>query len=278
MDRVAVFAITVALSVLASLLIPSHSGWRGHLLNAIRSATFGTILVTLFYLLLTVQTVDRHLAYQEFSNPYARARRQMAEVSSRAPLVDARRRKLASIEKDLELLSKGTVTLTSGAEVVAEWLEGIRSAKKEILATNIVRPGVWEKNAEMRGPGREVQKAAIQSDSPVTIRRIWLYSAVDEPSHQSLLAVSLDQKSFGVQVRYLTTEELFAAPFVTPYLQQLDSVDIVIYDGATILVTSTDPADFSILNGYVTTDSECIQAGRDLFDRLWSIAKPHFYR
>jgi len=278
MSEEVAYAVSVVLGILVSLLWRPTPGWRGYLWSAVASTAVSTALTTLFFLMITMNRVNTHLEQEASANVYSAAKRQLAEVSDRAPLIDARRRKLKALDDELDALTKGKVLLATSGDVVAEWLDALRSSRYEVLATNIVRPGIWLKNAELRGPGREVQQRALTAPSPVTIKRIWLYSTSDEASHEALLAVSLDQRAIGINIRYLSIEELNVQPFAQAYLQRLGSADIVLFDGGSILVTTTDPSDHSILNGYVTTDAEIVHTGQEFFERLWSIARDSFYR
>ncbi len=275
-QQIVVYFVAFVISILASFLVPSKTGVRGHFVNALLSAAAGTALVTLFYLFMTMLNVQNHLQYQITQTPYAAVKRQLSESSERSPLIDARRRKLSSIEKDIEALAIGRISFKATDELIAEWLEGIRSTKQELLATNIVRATVWNQNAEMRGPAKEAQRDLIEKHS-ITIKRIWIYSKSDEASQKDLLSVSLEQKNFGVQTKYLTLEDLYSQQFSQKYLQTLGSLDVVLFDGASILVTLTNPSDYTITGGYMTAEPESLQAGRELFSRLWSISKDNFY-
>ena len=273
---VVVYFVAFVFSVLASFLVPSKTGMRGHLVNALLSAAAGSALVTLFYVFTTMLDVQDHLKYQVSQTPYAAVKRQLSESSDRSPLIEARRRKLSGIEKDIEELAGGRISFRSTDELIAEWLEGIRSTKQELLATNIVRATVWNQNAEMKGPAKEAQRELIEKHS-ITIKRIWIYSKDDEASRNDLLSVSLEQKNFGIKTKYLTLEDLYNQQFSQKYLQTLGSLDVVLFDGASLLVTLTNPRDYTITGGYMTAEPESLQAGRELFQRLWSISKDSFY-
>lgn len=271
-NQLPVFVISLIISVVAGLLsFPSYKGIVGTLTKLLGSALFGLILGALVNNVVLLKQVQGHLSYQISENPYSNVVRVLDESSENSPLLERRRKKLKQISNDLEALEQGRVNLLSESQVIEAWLEGIRAARKEIRATNIVSPGTWLKNAEMAGPGDDTQRTAI-GEREVSIRRIWIYDRTDQSAIDQIRAISERQLSYGISTRYITLDNALNQTFVTDYRTAIESIDVVIYDSNYVLATITAPTDRTIIGGYISINGETVSDAVQFYDRLWSIS------
>lgn len=155
-------------------------------------------------------------------------------------------------------------------EVIPCWEYLIENSNKSVYATNVVSLEEWEKFSP--SAGQKAHKIAL--DNNVNIRRIFIYNGVDSIGKEKLKLVAIEQSKWDtkLKVRLLNGKWFEESPFVSGYLRDLGTQDIVIYDNESVLLTNTDD-NGRIISSTLTTNEHRLRTAMRLYEKLWEAAE-----
>ena len=172
--------------------------------------------------------------------------------------------RLVALEQALDEISDKEILLSRN-EILNIWEELIRSAKSEVLATNLVSQDDW-KNVSRDNAGLNVQKSAIENGANIT--RINIYDD-SLPSHKEgldrlkELQQSIDIKVHSISFQYIDKNETY-----DHMKQRLGSLDVVIVDKQILLLTTVNPRTYKMEYAKLTYNPQKIAMATELFNKL----------
>jgi hypothetical protein len=179
------------------------------------------------------------------------------------------------VERELDDLDDRLVQIGNGElrlkreEIIPRWETLIRASKKHIDATNIVTQKDWVEFS--RNSGIEVHEEAIKKH--VGIRRIMIYDEKDSDHETGLQRLCEPQTKLGIELRKIPVQWIFKSSFLSELLRDLGTVDVVIYDSNTVLLTTVDDQK-RMLSAKVNTNPHLARKAEEFFDKLWISSQP----
>ena len=152
-------------------------------------------------------------------------------------------------------------------EVIPCWEFLIENSNKHVYATNVVSLDDWKTFSP--SSGEDAHKKALGNN--IEIRRIFIYSGDDEVAKEVLRQFAQTQMKWGnsIKVKLLSRKWFEESPYVSAYLRDLGTQDIVIYDNECVLLTNTDDKR-KIISSTLTNNAHRLKTAITLFERLWN--------
>ncbi len=168
-------------------------------------------------------------------------------------------------------IEQGELNL-SREEVIPKWESLIgKHTKREIKATNIVSINDWKQFSP--NEGSEVHQDALKRN--VKIKRLFIYDGNDSINTVGTQRLAKYQNGIGIEVRMIDKNWIDKSSYVSGYLRELGTIDIVIFDSECALLTNVDyqNGSYKIIKGTVTNNPLKIKTASDIFDKLWKEGK-----
>lgn len=172
-----------------------------------------------------------------------------------------------SVNEKLRQL-KGQEIVLRREEVIPKWEKLILNSKRQVEATNVVSLDDWNKFSPTAG--EDVHRRALANH--VEIRRIFIYSGSDPQAKKQLIEVGNRQSKWGVRVKLLSSTWIAESPFVSEFLRDVGTQDIVIFDEECVLLTSVD-GNSQIVRSILTASPHSLQKAENFYEKLWAEAE-----
>lgn len=155
-------------------------------------------------------------------------------------------------------------------DVIPSWEFLIENSVNQIYATNVVSINEWEKFSP--SAGRKAHEKAFNKG--VKVRRIFIYNGSDSIGKKKLYNIAKEQAGWSknISVGLLNGRWFEESPFVSGYLRDLGTQDIVIYDNECVLLTNTDN-NGRIISAVLTTNKHTLDVATRLYNKLWEAAE-----
>lgn len=270
---ISLIALIFGLGLTAWLFSSTDSTWA----KRIGISTLGTILGFLL-----ARTTETWLEAQKSYEASARALEQVESMQSSISklntylggitkareLIDSPFRAL--VQRELEDLDDRLLQITRGdlrlkrEEIIPRWEFLIRASKKTIDATNIVSEKDWVEFSP--NSGIEVHEYAIKNN--VRIRRIMIYDETDVDHVTGIKRLSKPQAKIGIDLRMISIQWIQQSSFLSELMRDIGTVDVVIYDSHTVLLTTVD-GQKRMLSSKFGTDPHLIKKAVEFYEKLW---------
>lgn len=212
------------------------------------------------------ELLDKYVTVHNSSIEYLSALENLYKLEKQSPLRFVLQEELQTIKDKLKQIELCKLKLRR-EEVIPKWESLIENSNKEILATNIVSLDEWKKFSPTEG--EEKHRKALSKG--VTIKRIFIYNGNNDKSYQNLVEKAKAQTNWGVKVRLLNGEWINESPFVSDLLRDIETLDVVIYDNESVLLTNAPNG--NIVSATLTNNSQQLKKANLFFEKLWNESK-----
>lgn len=212
------------------------------------------------------ELLDKYVTVHNSSIEYLSALENLYKLEKESPLRFVLQEELLAIKYKLKQIELSELKLRR-EEVIPKWENLIENSSKEILATNIVSLDEWKKFSPTEG--KEKHSKALKKG--VKIKRIFIYNGNNDLNYQNLIEQAKAQESWGVEVRLLNGEWINESPFVSNLLRDIETLDVVIYDNESVLLTNAPNG--KIVSATLTNNSEKLKKANLFFEKLWNESK-----
>ncbi len=180
----------------------------------------------------------------------------------------------------LKEIEKGELRLNR-EEVVPVWEALIsKFSSKEVIATNVVSSGDWQKFSPNQG--LEAHEEYL-SKSGTEFKRLFIYDSKDANSLEGTKKLADQQLSLAqslkatdrFQIKMMDKNSIDNNTYGASMYSTFGTLDIVVFDRQCLLETVTQFKNgaYEIVNGVVTNDKVKIALAQEMFVKLWNKAE-----
>jgi tetratricopeptide (TPR) repeat protein len=213
------------------------------------------------------ELLNNYVTVHNSSIEYLSAIESLNKLEKQSPLRFVLQEELQFIKEKLKQIEQYELMLRR-EEVIPKWESLIENSNNEILATNIVSLDDWKKFSPTEG--EEKHRKALAKK--VGIKRIFIFNGGNDKGYKNLLEKAKEQAKWGVDVRLLNGEWISESPFVSDLLRDIETMDIVIYDKESVLLTNVDRDD-KIISATLTNNQLKLKKAQLFFEKLWNESK-----
>lgn len=150
-------------------------------------------------------------------------------------------------------------------EVIPCWELLIEKSNEQVFATNIISMDDWKNFSPTSG--KDVHQRAMKKG--IGVRRILIYDGRDENDKLLLEHKAKEQLEWGENMEIgMIERSWFETSFASNTMRELGTLDIVIYDAETVLLTSYDDNQM-IVSATLTHNERRVKTALGLYDKLW---------
>lgn len=213
------------------------------------------------------ELLNNYVTVHNSSIEYLSAIESLNKLEKQSPLKFVLQEELQFIKEKLKQIEQYELKLRR-EEVIPKWESLIENSNSEILATNIVSLDDWKKFSPTEG--EEKHRKALAKK--VVIKRIFIFNGGNDKGYKNLVEKAKEQAKWGVDVRLLNGEWISESPFVSDLLRDIETMDIVIYDKESVLLTNVDRDD-KIISATLTNNQLKLKKAQLFFEKLWNESK-----
>ena len=262
---VALVALVLGMGLSALLTTEKTEKWAKRFGITLLSIGLGFVLAKTTETWLIVRSVPAQEKKLDSLHVYMQGLESVRNLPN-TPFRDLASQELTDLDARLKQIASGRLQLRR-EEIIRRWEMLIRASSAFVDATNLVSAEDWGQFSP--NDGIEVHKDAVLRG--IRVRRIFIYDERDEGHVKGLLKLAKPQMEIGVEVRKISLQWVRGSSFLSEYIGELGTEDIVLFDDEALLMTDIN-SDKKMTSAMVTIDRHKIRNAREFYDKLWKSA------